>query len=48
MQNSKSVHTSNYLERIGVPDIPTSTIPFNPGYSDACELPTLGPVRLRI
>jgi phosphosulfolactate synthase len=29
------IHTSDYLKRIGVPDIPAATSPFDPGYDPA-------------
>jgi phosphosulfolactate synthase len=32
VQYSGSLHTSDYLERIGVPQIPAATSPFDPGY----------------
>src|SRR5262247_3656860 len=32
MQLTGSIHTSDYLKRIGVPDIAKSTSPFDPGY----------------
>src|SRR5262245_65857829 len=35
MQDSGSIHTCDYLKRIGVPDIPPATSPFDPGYDPA-------------
>ncbi len=35
MQLTGSVHTSDYLKRIGVPDIAAATSPFDPGYDPA-------------
>ena len=32
MQPTGSIHTADYLKRIGVPDIPAATSPFDPGY----------------
>ncbi len=32
---SGNVHTADYLKRIGVPEIPPSTSPFDPGYDPA-------------
>src|SRR5499426_3724201 len=35
MQHTGFIHTSDYLERIGVPQIPAATSPFDPGYDPA-------------
>src|SRR4030095_8418439 len=35
MQRTGSMHTSDYLKRIGVPDIAAATSPFDPGYDPA-------------
>jgi phosphosulfolactate synthase len=35
MRDTGSIHTSDYLKRIGVPDIPAATSPFDPGYDPA-------------
>ena len=35
MQLTGSIHTSDYLKRIGVPDIAAATSPFDPGYDPA-------------
>ena len=35
MQCTGSIHTSDYLKRIGVPDIAPATSPFDPGYDPA-------------
>jgi len=35
MQVTGSIHTSDYLKRIGVPEIPPATSPFDPGYDPA-------------
>jgi phosphosulfolactate synthase len=35
MQNTGFIHTADYLKKIGVPDIPPATSPFDPGYDPA-------------
>src|SRR4030095_8313459 len=35
MQRTGSIHTSDYLKKIGVPDIAAATSPFDPGYDPA-------------
>src|SRR6185436_6120037 len=32
---SNGIHTSDYLKKIGVPDLPAATSPFDPGYDPA-------------
>jgi phosphosulfolactate synthase len=32
MQHTDFIHTSDYLKKIGVPDLPAATSPFDPGY----------------
>src|SRR5688572_11005557 len=35
MQHTRLLHTSDYLKKIGVPDIAPATSPFDPGYDPA-------------
>lgn len=35
MEYTHFIHTSDYLKRIGVPDLPAATSPFDPGYDPA-------------
>src|SRR5262245_28458450 len=35
MQNKGFIHPSDYLKKIGVPDLPPATSPFDPGYDPA-------------
>jgi phosphosulfolactate synthase len=35
MEYTRFIHTSDYLKRIGVPDLPAATSPFDPGYDPA-------------
>src|SRR5215470_7062400 len=32
MERTRFIHTSDYLKRIGVPELPAATSPFDPGY----------------